>query len=178
MRRATKTLARLHPISLHRPRAWNVLSIVSLWWLLSACGPQNLIGSAGGFWNTVRTPPRQTLIVVNPTPEMVSVPDNCTALPEDMILRVVPITSTRVRIEAEGLQPGESIKVELENDVPDWTHAANFMTFEPSSPIGEDGTFIYERGHLEPLPEIPSYRWIVRVFHARGVACESVELQP
>ena len=36
----------------------------------------------------------------------------------------------------------------LESVLPEWSDGVNEITFEPASPIGEDGTYVYERGDL------------------------------
>jgi hypothetical protein len=174
MRKTTKTLYDKDQISRLILRAQQVLPLFCVLWLLSACTPLVAQGSEKG---SVFTEPKETLIVITPTPGLDSAAVECTPLPEGMTLKVVPISSDQVRIEAQGLQPGENIKVVLENILPDWSGGVNEITFEPSSPVSEDGTFIYERGDLEPLPGTPSYIWEVKIFHVRGVACELVELQ-
>lgn len=142
---------------------WNRIILLCLPWILSACSSM-----------TELSQPKETLAVVVPTPVGASATIECSPLPKDMTLNLVQLDYNKIRIQVTGLQPRENIKLVIERDVPD---DRDILTTEPVTPVGEDGIFEFVRGSLEPLPGITPNRWLVKVVHARGVACGWVSLE-
>lgn len=110
-------------------------------------------------------------VVLSPPPS--PTPVTCTPLPEDMALRVEPVSSMTVWGEIEGLQPGEKPIVIFRTEAP----GRGLRTVVgPFKPVGSKGRLTFRQTGLDPLRGATTNRWEVKVVHARGVACTEVTL--
>lgn len=101
-------------------------------------------------------------------------PGVCTDLPEGMEMSVTPLSATVVRVDLQGMLPGEQLNFiyvaqstsEHERRFSDW----------PYDRVKEDGTFSLRVDGLKPADGNTSNIWIIKVVHARGVACQEITL--
>jgi hypothetical protein len=100
----------------------------------------------------------------------------CTPLPEDMTLQVETSPYGIVRVEVEGLLPGERLLLLLTLNRGTHTTTTEVRYF---APVGEDrhyewandfGMEMVQEGREEP------WRGEVKIVHSRGVACEEFTL--
>ena len=129
--------------------------------------------------------PNQT---VNVTREAVSeIPETlnpeCTQ-PTKVGLTIEPIAQNKAKFSLTGLQSGEFLTFVVIAKASEFYDEQNQTTLSYNgqheiimqSPVDEDGTFSYEVGGLDPLPNSTENRWIVKVIHAQGVNCQEFSL--
>jgi hypothetical protein len=108
----------------------------------------------------------------------------CTALPPGMVVVVEavddPRAGVRVNVDVEGLEGAETPMLLFERlgEAPPGRTVTSAIHVGPVQPVGGDGRLTVKRiGGFDP-PENGTDHWILKVVHARGVACVEFELPP
>jgi hypothetical protein len=143
----------------------------------------NLLGLAVGCQSSVSSQSIQDLTGEPPTTNIAvtrivsdeiipsPTPFTCTALPDGMTIELIPLSSTLVEIEVQGLQSGEEITTVFTANVP----GRNKVIKNPGIVVGADGHYTSQE-ILRPISEESENHWKVAVIHSRGVACAEVTL--
>ncbi len=144
-------------------------------WLLTAL---TLAGPACGCAPDLAVPTHPTPQAIQVTVEVVqtpmdATPSACTPLPAGMRVVATVLSATSLRLEVEGLRPGE--KPVLVFVTGDFDHTRQVEEI-PTVAVGPDGRFAAEVEGLRALPGSTENRWQIKVLHARGVACAEVML--
>jgi hypothetical protein len=112
----------------------------------------------------------------SPTPAV------CTALPPGMRVVVEPVgdprSGVRVNVDVEGLETDETPMLLFERlgEAPPGRTVTNAIHVGPVQPVEGDGRLTVNRISGFNPPENGKDHWILKVVHARGVACAEFEL--